>query len=105
MNFALALANGRLPGVGVNLRMLTAPFGTLPEAQAGLSTATEPEVALARLENAMLDGDVSQQTHETVLTQWIDPAVTKRAGDDSGRSPNIGVIAGLILGSPEFQRR
>jgi hypothetical protein len=34
-----------------------------------------------------------------------DPEVTQRRLDDPGRTPNYGAIAGLIMGSPEFQRR
>jgi hypothetical protein len=35
----------------------------------------------------------------------LDPQVTGRRLDDAPRPANAGVIAGLILGSPEFQRR
>jgi hypothetical protein len=34
-----------------------------------------------------------------------DPQVTGRVLDDNPRAPNTGVIAGLIMGSPEFQKR
>ena len=57
------------------------------------------------LENALLAGDVSMQTHETILKQLNDPQVTGRVLDDASRPVSVGVIAGLILGSPEFQRR
>jgi hypothetical protein len=57
------------------------------------------------LEQALLSGEVSQQTHQTILKQMNDPQVTGRMLDDPTRSVNVGVIAGLILGSPEFQRR
>ena len=53
----------------------------------------------------MMDGDVSPQTHATISKQLDDPKITQRRLDDPPRSPNVGVIAGLLLGSPEFQRR
>jgi hypothetical protein len=57
------------------------------------------------LEKDILAGDVSTQTHTVLLKQLDDPEVTRRKLDDSKRPPNIGAIAGLIIGSPEFQRR
>jgi len=63
------------------------------------------EAALVSLENNLLEGDVSKQTHETILKQLQDPQVSHRRLDDPPRPPNMGAIAGLILGSPEFQRR
>ena len=60
---------------------------------------------VAALEKKILDGDISQQTDGTIRKQLSDPKITERALDDPARAPNPGVIAGLILGSPEFQRR
>ena len=57
------------------------------------------------LEQALLDGDVSAQTHQTISKQLSDPTVSGRQLDDPARPPNLGAIAGLILGSPEFQRQ
>jgi hypothetical protein len=34
-----------------------------------------------------------------------DPQVAQRRLDDPARAPNLGMIAGLLVGSPEFQRR
>ena len=93
MNFALALSNGKLKGIGVE-----------PDHALG-STPSDPEGALAALENVLLAGDVSKQTHETILKQLDDPQISGRRLDDPARPPNVAAIAGLILGSPEFQRR
>jgi len=68
-------------------------------------TPPDPEQAVGTLENALLAGDVSKQTHSTIVKQLSDPQVTGRKLDDANRPPNVGVIAGLILGSPEFQKR
>jgi hypothetical protein len=59
----------------------------------------------AMLENSLLNGEVSTQTHETIAKQLNDPQVSSRRLDDGPRPVNVGALAGLILGSPEFQRR
>ncbi|HKC70676.1 MAG TPA: DUF1800 domain-containing protein, partial [Terriglobales bacterium] len=95
MNFALALATGRLPGLNMSSQeMLGMP-----------DVASDAQVVLTQLENRMMDGDVSPQTHATISQQLGDPKITQRRLDDPPRPPNVGVIAGLLLGSPEFQRR
>jgi uncharacterized protein (DUF1800 family) len=94
MNFALALGTGRLPGV-----VLDAPK-SLPN-----ETPQQPEMVQALLENSLLNGEVSKQTHDTIEKQLNDPQVSGRKLDDSPRPVNVGALAGLILGSPEFQRR
>jgi hypothetical protein len=95
MNFALALATGRLPGLNVSSQEMLGMPDVAPD---GLTVLTQ-------LENHMMDGDVLPQTHATISRQLDDPKITQRRLDDPPRSPNVGVIAGLLLGSPEFQRR
>jgi uncharacterized protein (DUF1800 family) len=92
MNFALALAAGKIHGVTVDATQLA-------------QGATDSQQALARLEHSLLDDDISRQTHETIFNQLDDPKITQRRLDDPLRPPNVGTIAGLILGSPEFQKR
>ncbi|HTC95004.1 MAG TPA: DUF1800 domain-containing protein [Terriglobales bacterium] len=94
MNFALALGGGRLNGIQIDPQHIF--NGTAPQ---------DAATAQAALEQALLAGDVSAQTHQTIGKQLSDPQVTGRRLDDPSRPPNVGVIAGLILGSPEFQRR
>jgi hypothetical protein len=94
MNFALALGSGRLNGIQVD-----------PQHIFNGSTPPDAAAAQAVLEQALLDGDISAQTHQTISKQLSDPTVTGRQLDDPARPPNAGIIAGLILGSPEFQRR
>lgn len=94
MNFALQLGTGRLPGTSLDAQALLQ--GKSPQ---------DPDGALALLETDILAGDVSTQTHAVIEKQMNDPQVTQRRLDDSGRAPNYGAIAGLIMGSPEFQRR
>ena len=95
MNLGLALASGRLQGIETNPREL---LGTGAPAE-------DPSAVLAQMEMEILNGDVSPQTHATISKQLSDPQVSGRKLDDPPRAPKVGVIAGLLLGSPEFQRR
>lgn len=94
MNFALQLGSGRMPGITVD------PQAVLHGANPENATA-----ALSVLENSILAGDVSTQTHDVIQKQLDDPKITQRRLDDPEKAPNYGAIAGLIMGSPEFQRR
>jgi uncharacterized protein (DUF1800 family) len=94
MNFALALGSGRLPGISAD-----------PQAILRGPAPKDLEDALAAMESAILSGQVSAQTHTVLQKQLNDPQITQRKLDDPGKTPNYGVIAGLIMGSPEFQRR
>ncbi len=90
MNFSLALAGGKLKGIQI------AP---------GNAQTADSQQSLLNLENALLAGDVSRQTHDTIVSRLDDPTITQRKLDDPARPPNVGMITGLLLGSPEFQRR
>ena len=92
MNFALGLATGKVRGASVDTAQLAAG-------------ATDSQQALALLENSLLAGEISKQTHDTISKQLEDPKISQRRLDDPSRPPNVAAIAGLILGSPEFQRR
>jgi len=81
MNFALAMTAGKVKGVTVDSQAFAA------------STPVGDNAVLARLESTLLGGDVSEQTHATIVKQLND-----------GKA-NSAMVAGLILGSPEFQRR
>jgi len=85
MNFALALTGGKLKGVQVDSQQIL-----------GNNSPTDPTGALAALEGDLLAGDVSRQTHATIESQLQDP---------KARPNPVSTIAGLLLGSPEFQRR
>ncbi|HZU33350.1 MAG TPA: DUF1800 domain-containing protein [Candidatus Angelobacter sp.] len=94
MNFALALGSGKLPGTSLDTQALLQ--GSKP---------ADADHALAALEQRILAGDVSPQTHAVMEKQLSDPRISQRKLDDSSNAPNYGAIAGLIMGSPEFQRR
>ena len=95
MNFGLALAAGKLLGIQWD------PLTTVNEAQ----VPSDPAGALANFENILLDGDVSKQTHTTILNQLNDPQAAARNNVPAAQGTNLRLIAGLLLGSPEFQRR
>jgi uncharacterized protein (DUF1800 family) len=90
MNFALALTSGRLRGTEVN--------SVEP-------ASTDAAAMLASLESNLLSGDVSPQTHSTLAARLQDPKISGRMLEDPARPPNVSTIAGLLLGSPDFQRR
>jgi Protein of unknown function (DUF1800) len=77
MNFALSLTDNKIPGVKVDL-------GTLPQG--------DPMNAA----RALLLTDVSPEAR-AVITQGL--------ADQSGKIPPAALVAGLTLGSPDFQRR
>jgi len=89
MNFALSLTSGKVKGVQVNQ----------------FTEQKDPQQALAVLENSLLAGDVSKQTHDVISARLQDSKISRRKLDAPARPPNTGLIAGLLLGSPEFQRR
>ena len=105
MNFALALTSGKIKGVKLDVAQLTGSDPAPPD----------PNLTLAKLEAGLLDGDVSKQTHDSIVAQ-VDAAGSggqqkqdnksgKRKSADVARSPDMNTIAGLLLGSPEFQKR
>jgi uncharacterized protein (DUF1800 family) len=91
MNFALALTAGKLKGVQVDSDHLLGTTGAPGDTQA----------TLASLETSLLAGDVSRQTHDTIVAQMNN----SKPGETKTAPPGTGTIAGLLLGSPEFQRR
>jgi hypothetical protein len=95
MNFALALGAGRLTGIQWS-----------PEsALRGTSMPGDAAGAVALVEGTFLGNDVSATTHQTVLKQAQDPQVAMQNNVAQTNGPNVPLIAGLIMGSPEFQRR
>jgi uncharacterized protein (DUF1800 family) len=134
MNFALALSSGKIKGVKMDSAQLTGQWA-LP---------VDSKLALPILENNLLAGDVSKQTHDSIAAQIVDAKIVdtkivdakivdaktadaknaaaekkpaaandkdkqaqanQRKAADAGRPADVSVMAGLLLGSPEFQRR
>jgi len=55
------------------------------------------------LETSLIGGAVSDTTRDTIKKQLMDPDVAGKVYDDPTKA--ISVAAGLLLGSPEFQKR
>ncbi|HXO43930.1 MAG TPA: DUF1800 domain-containing protein [Candidatus Cybelea sp.] len=94
LNFALAFANGRLAGTSVDL-------GTM----FGDNASKDPEAALARAVDLFLGGQIDPATRQTLEGQLSDPQVLQAKLDDPVKQVNEGLLSGLVLGTPEFQRR
>ncbi|HWX94465.1 MAG TPA: DUF1800 domain-containing protein [Terriglobales bacterium] len=104
MNFSVALMSGKIKGVQVDAdRLANAPPGA----------PADSTRALAALEGSLLAGDVSKQTHQAITSEIENQAQTTagvkpaaaRKNDRPAPASTTATIAGLILGSPEFQRR
>jgi uncharacterized protein (DUF1800 family) len=94
LNFALALSSNRLAGAKADLSALF-----------GQDAGTDPHMALSRAIDIFLDGLVAAQTRSTLEQRLDDPQILQAQLDDQVRHVNEGLVAGLVLGSPEFQRR
>jgi uncharacterized protein (DUF1800 family) len=94
MNFSLALTSNRLRGAQVNIDSLL-----------GGDAAADPHATLERAIQLLLGGQVSWQTRDTLDKQMDDPQIVQASLDDPVKQVNAAMIAGLVLGSPEFQRR
>jgi len=94
LNFALALSSNKVSGTKSDLQTLL-----------GQDADTDPHKALARALTAFLDDQVAQQTQATLEARLEDPQILQAALDDPVKHVNESLIAGLVLGAPEFQRR
>ena len=88
MNFALGLTAGKVRGVKVDTAQIAGSAPPLLDAALALST----------MEAKLLSADISKQTHDSIVAQIEAPA-------KPARPPDASVIAGMLLGSPEFQRK
>jgi uncharacterized protein (DUF1800 family) len=97
MNFALALTSGKVRGVKVDAAQLAGNSSPPADSNAILST----------MEAKLLAADVSKQTHDSIVAQLSSPSKNGAPQNDSPqpKPPDADTIAGLLLGSPEFQRR
>jgi hypothetical protein len=91
INFGIAAAGNRLPGVRVD---------AIPGADSLRTAPREQQVdAVARL---LLGGVVSPETR-AVLISGENPLM--RSEDNAPRLTGLAQVVGLAIGSPEFQRR
>jgi len=94
MNFSILLATGRMRDTRVDLAALLGP-----------GNPKDPNSVLDRAVEVFLGGQVSPQTRAVLEKQLDDPQVLQAMLDDPVKDVDAGMIAGLVLGSPEFQRK
>jgi uncharacterized protein (DUF1800 family) len=93
LNFSLTLAGNKIRGARSDVVPLL-----------GVDT-TEPKVALERALQIFLGGQASPTTLDTLQKQLDSPQVLQAKLDDPVKKVDLGVVTGLVLGAPEFQRR
>jgi uncharacterized protein (DUF1800 family) len=94
LNFAITLASNRVAGSGVQLPPLL-----------GTESADDPYQALDRAVDVFLAGQVSDASRATLEKESADPQVLGAKLAAPVRQANLGVITGLVLGTPEFQHK
>ena len=94
LNFSLALAGNRVRGSHSDAATLL-----------GLDSSADPKTALNRSVDLFLGGEAARGTVETLEKQIEDPQILQAKLDDPVKRVDMGVVTGLVLGAPEFQRR
>lgn len=94
MNFAVALTSNKVRGSQVDINSLV-----------GTDVGANSKLALQRVETEFLAGQVSDSTRTTLEKEMIEPKILGAKLDDPVTQVNVGLITGLVLGSPEFQKR
>ena len=94
LNFSLTLAGNKIRGSRSDVNSLL-----------GIDSAAEPKSALERAVQVFLGGQAGPTTVETLEKQLDNPQVVQAKLDDPVKQVDLGVVTGLVLGAPEFQRR
>ncbi len=94
LNFALSFAGDKVAGATVDLKSML-----------GEAAVRDPNAALSQAIDAFLGDQIAEQTRATLTARLNDPQILQASLDDPVKQVNEGLIAGLVLGAPEFQRR
>jgi len=94
VNFAVALTSNKVRGAQVDINSLV-----------GADVGGNSQMALERVETEFLAGQVSDSTHATLEKEMTEPRILGAKLDDPVTQVNTSLITGLVLGSPEFQKR
>jgi uncharacterized protein (DUF1800 family) len=94
LNFAMRLAHNQIPGIRVELGSLI-----------GDDIGTDAKLAFDRTVQEFLGGQVSDQSRTILEKKLDDPQILHARLDDPVKEIDLGILTGLVLGSPEFQRR
>jgi len=93
LNFSLALAGNKVRGSRSDVNALL-----------GSESSAAPKLALDRAVQVFLV-EATPGTVDTLERQLEDPEVLQAKLDDPVKQVDLGVLTGLVLGAPEFQRR
>lgn len=93
LNFSLALAGNKVRGSRSDVAALLGSEGD-----------SDPKQTLDRAVAVFL-GEANTSTVDTLQQQLENPQVVQAKLDDPVRHVDLGVVTGLVLGAPEFQRR
>ncbi|MBS1660581.1 MAG: DUF1800 domain-containing protein [Bacteroidetes bacterium] len=110
MNFGLALASGRIPGISIDLAALN--NGHEPESSEAALTTYGKII----LPERNLDATIKRLTpmlNDPTLAKKVDEASSKTATEkgeavmtaEATGNPMLAQVVGIIIGSPEYQRR
>jgi uncharacterized protein (DUF1800 family) len=94
LNYSLALAGNKMRGSRTDVAALL-----------GVEGSGDAKAALERAVQVFLGGQVAPTTVETLQKQLDSPQVVQAKLGDPVKQVDLGVVAGLVLGAPEFQRR
>ena len=99
LNFALTLATNKVRGASVDLT-----------SRLGDDVSGDPSQAMDRAVDVFLGGQISAASRATLEKDTSDPKLLNaKLGDAARPNPpqkmDIGTMTGLVLGTPEFQRR
>jgi hypothetical protein len=95
LNFALSLASNKLPGVRGDVVSL------IPTGQ-----AVDASHSVEALAQALTGGSLTEETRNTIKSRLVDTnAERKTPADNPWDNTQLPTVAGLILGSPEFQKQ
>jgi uncharacterized protein (DUF1800 family) len=93
LNFSLALAGNKVRGSRSDVAALL-----------GNESGGDPKETLDRAVAVFL-GEANPSTVDTLQQQLENPQVVQAKLDDPVKHVDLGVVTGLVLGAPEFQRR
>ncbi|HEY1471878.1 MAG TPA: DUF1800 domain-containing protein [Candidatus Acidoferrum sp.] len=94
LNFSLALAGNKVRGSRSDV-----------PAVLGSERGDDSKAALDRAVQVFLSGQAAPATVQTLEKQLENPQVLQAKLDDPVKQVDLGVVTGLVLGAPEFQRR
>jgi uncharacterized protein (DUF1800 family) len=94
LNYSLALAGNKVRGSRSDSAALL-----------GVESSADAKAALDRAVQLFLGGETGPMTVATLEKQLDSPQILQAKLDDPAKHVDLGVVAGLVLGAPEFQRR